>query len=96
MNGQDSSEERGAMEIFTKAEFCNGEKRFWEQISGDCADGLADEVLRYTEIEGKKLVVGDIFNIILIGHGTEEGTSIGGKILQAKDWPPSSFEALLT
>ena len=46
---------------------------------------MSDDVLSYTENQSKKLVAGDIFNIILIGHGTEEGTSIGGKILQAKD-----------
>ena len=30
--------------------------------------------------QSKKLVAEDIFNIILTGYGTEEGTSIGGKL----------------
>ena len=81
-NGQDSLVEQGNMEIFTKVDFYNGE-RFWDQIAGDRVDGLCEDVLRYTETQSKKLVAGDIFNIILIGHGTEEGTSIGSKILQA-------------
>ena len=84
-NGQHSLVGSENMEILTEAEFYNGEKRFWEQIPGDGVDPVSNDVLRYTEIEGKKLVEGDIFNIILIGHGTDEGTSIGGKILQAKD-----------
>ena len=84
-DGQNSLVGQENMEVFTQAEFNDEEKRFWEQISGDRVDELADDVLRYTEFQGKKLVAGDIFNIILIGHGTEEGTSIGDKILQAKD-----------
>ncbi|KAK0511307.1 hypothetical protein JMJ35_005880 [Cladonia borealis] len=85
-DGQNSLKEQEAMiEIFNRAQFYSGERFFWDQISGDRVDQLADEVLRYMEIQDKKLVAGDIFNIILIGHGTEEGTSIGGKILQAKD-----------
>ena len=84
-NGQNSLVGQEKMEIFTKPEFYDGEKKFWEQVSGDRVDRVSDDVLWYTEIEGKKLVAGDIFNIILIGRGTEEGTNIGGKILQAKD-----------
>ncbi len=80
----ESPEEQEAMEIFTKADFYNGE-RFWNQVSGDRVERLSDDVLGYTESQFKKLVAGDIFNIILIGHGTEEGTSLGGKILRAKD-----------
>ena len=85
-NRQDSLVEQEAMiEILIKAEFYDGGEKFWDQIAGDRADGLCEDVLRYTETQSKKLVAGDNFSIILIGHGTEEGTSIGGKNLQAKD-----------
>lgn len=79
-----SPEDQEALEIFTKADFYSG-KRFWDQVSWERAEQLSGDVLSYTESQAKKLEAGDIFNIILIGHGTEEGTSLGGEILQAKD-----------
>ena len=74
-------EEQQPMEIFTKADFDCGEIS-WKQIA---SDRVSNDVLSYTESQAKKLGAGDGFSIILIGHGTEEGTTIGNKILRNED-----------
>ena len=79
--GQSPKEDQEPIKIFTKADFDRG-GRFWEQISGE---GFSDNIVRHTERQAEKLVIGDVFFIILIGHGTEEGTNIGNKILLAED-----------
>ena len=79
--GQTPEEEQEFIEIYTKADFDRGE-RFWEQIAWD---RVSDDVLSYVESQAKKLAAGDVFSTILIGHGTEEGTRIGDKILRSED-----------
>lgn len=74
-------EEQETIEILTKADFDHGE-RFWKQIS---TDRISDDVLSHVESQSETLVTGDVFSIILVGRGSEEGTTIGDKILRTED-----------
>ena len=75
---------RKPVQVYSKHDWTNGQK-FWRQISPAEMDNLVVQAISHMEETARELVAGDIFNLLLVGHGTPSGILLGGNKLLMTD-----------
>ncbi|KAK4696666.1 hypothetical protein P7C71_g1305, partial [Lecanoromycetidae sp. Uapishka_2] len=80
--GRKGSADWTPMEVYTKDDWKNNQP-FWTQYSHQRWDDLVPDVLTYLRQAALTMIKDDIINVILLGHGSARGTSLGNEYLSS-------------
>ena len=68
------------IQVYSKHNWTHRQK-FWRHFPPTEQDTLVVQVISHIDKMARELVAGDIFNLVLIGHGGQTGISLGGNKL---------------